>query len=73
LAALPQLENAQVSNAAGVLGEGLAYATGDFDLDLAIGWLGNHTRHIVTETLEVDNDHAVQMREALARMRQVLR
>jgi hypothetical protein len=72
MAALPALENAQVSNAAGILGEGLGYADGDFDLGAPIRWLGSHTRHIVTETLEADNDHAVQMRAAFTRMRQVL-
>ena len=39
----PRVENAQVSNAAGVLGEGLAYADGDFDLDPAMRWLGQLT------------------------------
>ena len=66
------MENAQVSNAAGVLGEGLAYAEGDFDLDPAIRWLGQHARHIVTETLEAHNDDAVNMRDALRRMRLAL-
>jgi hypothetical protein len=72
MAALPELENAQLSNAAGVLGEGLAYADGDFDLDAAVEWLAPHVAHIVTETLEADNDQAVQMRAALRHMRQVL-
>jgi hypothetical protein len=69
---LPELENAQVSNAEGVLGEGLAYDRGDFDLDPAIRWLGNHARHIVTETIEANNDDAVLMRDALRRMRMAL-
>jgi hypothetical protein len=69
---LPDVENAQVSNARGVLGEGLAYADGDFDLDPAIRWLGAHARHIVTETIEASNDDAVLMRDALRRMRMVL-
>jgi hypothetical protein len=72
LTSLPNLENAQVSNAKGVLGEGMAYADGDFDLDPTIGWLAEHARHIVTETLEDDNDNAVRMRDALRRMRMVL-
>ena len=66
------VENAQISNASGVLGEGLPYADGDFDLDPAIRWLGEHTRHIVTETLEANNDEAISMRDALRRMRSVL-
>lgn len=72
MAAFPALENAQVSNAAGVLGEGLAYADGDFDLDPAMRWLDAHVRHIVTETLEAHNDDAVNMREALRRVRMAL-
>jgi hypothetical protein len=64
--------NAQVSNASGVLGEGLGYGEGDFVLDPSIRWLGEHAEHIVTETLEADNNDAVGMREALRRMRAVL-
>lgn len=73
LETLPNLENAQISNAAGLLGEGQAYADGDFDLDPAIRWLADHTRHIVTETLEADNDDAQLMRDALRRMRVALK
>jgi hypothetical protein len=72
MASLPRLENAQISNAAGVLGEGLGYAEGDFDLDEPIRWLNRHTNHIVTETLETDNDAAVNMREALRRTRKAI-
>jgi hypothetical protein len=68
----PHLENAQISNAHGLLGEGLPYADGDFDLDPAIAWLGQHARHIVTETLEASHDDAHHMRDALRRMRAVL-
>jgi hypothetical protein len=68
----PHVENAQISNASGVLGEGLAYAEGDFDLDPAIRWLGQHARHIVTEPLEASNDDAVLMRDALRHMRMAL-
>jgi hypothetical protein len=68
----PHVENAQISNAAGVLGEGLAYAEGDYNLDPAIRWLGRHALHIVTETLEPNNDDAVFMRDALQRMRVAL-
>jgi hypothetical protein len=68
----PHVENAQISNASGVLGEGLAYGDGDFDLDPAIRWLGEHARHIVTETIEANNDDAVLMRDALLRMRSAL-
>jgi hypothetical protein len=69
---LPSVENAQVSNARGILGEGLAYDDGDFDLDPAIRWLGAHAKHIVTETIEANNDDAQLMRDALRRVRMVL-
>ena len=68
----PAIANAQVSNAAGVLGEGLPYAKGDFDLDPVIAWLGRTAEHIVTETIEPNSDDAVHMRDALRRMRAVL-
>src|SRR3984893_9560005 len=58
----PHVENAQISNASGILGEGLAYGEGEFDLDPAIRWLDHHARHIVTETIEANNDAAVLMR-----------
>jgi hypothetical protein len=72
LQGLPTPINAQISNAQGALGEGLPYAEGDFDLDPAITWLGSTAQHIVTETLEPNNDDAVFMRDALSRMRAVL-
>lgn len=68
----PHLVNAQVSNAAGILGEGLPYGEGDFDLDPAIQWLGQRARHLVTETLEPDQDDAQYMRDALRHMRAAL-
>lgn len=68
----PHLENAQISNARGLLGEGVPYADGDFDLDPTIAWLGQHTQHIVTETLEASNNDAHHMRAALRCMRAVL-
>ena len=68
----PALANAQISNAEGVLGEGLPYGQGDLDLDPIIGWLGQHVAHIVTEIIEANHDEAVHMREALRRMRAVL-
>jgi len=72
MAALPELENAQISNAAGVLGEGLAYTEGDYDLDPAMRWLARRVGHIVTETLETDNDDALAMRDALRHLRVAL-
>jgi hypothetical protein len=68
----PHVENAQISNAAGLLGEGMPYAEGDFELDPAIRWLGGFTQHIITETIEINHDTAVSMRDALRHMRTAL-
>jgi hypothetical protein len=68
----PHVVNAQISNAAGLLGEGLPYGEGDFDLDPVIAWLGDHAEYVVTETLEPDHDDARYMRDALRHMRRVL-
>jgi hypothetical protein len=68
----PHIANAQVSNAAGLLGEGLAYADGEFDLDPVIAWLGQVARHLVAETIEPRVDDAVNMRDALRRMRRAI-
>src|SRR5579859_5894114 len=68
----PHVENAQISNASGVLGEGLPYAEGELDLDPAIRWLGQYAQHIVTETIEANHDDAIFMRDALKRMRMAL-
>ena len=65
----PNLENAQISNAQGILGEGLPYDEGDLQLDPVIKWLAGSVEHIVTETIEADHNEAVHMREALRRMR----
>jgi hypothetical protein len=72
MGAFPALENAQISNAAGLLGEGLPYGEGDYDLNPVMRWLSANVRHIVTETLEPDNDDAVNMRDALRRVRMAL-
>jgi sugar phosphate isomerase/epimerase len=64
----PWLVNCHVSNAAGLLGEGLPYGEGRFDLDAIMPRLAATARFIVTETLEPDNDRAVFMREAQARI-----
>ncbi len=69
----PWLVNCHISNAAGLLGEGLPYGAGRFDLDAILPRLAASARFIVTETLEPDNDRAVFMREAQARIAAVLR
>lgn len=68
----PWLVNCHISNAAGILGEGLPYGAGRFDLDAIMPRLAATTRFIVTETLEPDNDRATHMREAQARIAAVL-
>ncbi len=57
-----------LSNAAGILGEGLPYEHGDTDLDSEAAFWMDRAHYIVTETLEDNNDHALHMREAQARL-----
>jgi hypothetical protein len=57
-----------VSNASGILGEGLRYGDGDEDLDAALAPLVGRVAYLVTETLEPDDDRADGMREAQARL-----
>jgi hypothetical protein len=68
----PWIFSVHVSNASGVMGEGLPYGQGDLQLDPLIRRLGAIARYIVTETLEPDPDHARLMREAQARISAVL-
>jgi sugar phosphate isomerase/epimerase len=63
-----RLFEVHVSNAEGLLGEGLPYGEGDMDLDRLIRRLARIARFLVTETLEPDHDQATFMREAQARM-----
>lgn len=67
-ASLPYLVNVHVSNASGLLGEGLAYDEGDADLDAVVAVAIGHAGYLVTETLDPDPDRAVQMREAQRRL-----
>ncbi|MBI3978451.1 MAG: hypothetical protein HY331_09730 [Chloroflexi bacterium] len=62
------VENVHVSNAVGLLGEGMPYDQGDIEMDPMIRYLGGVARYLVTETLEADPDDAVLMREAQRRM-----
>ena len=62
----------QVANAIGLLGEGLAYGEGDLDLDALLPALATRADYLVTETLEADNDHAVLMRDAQAKILRTL-
>ncbi|HEY8597634.1 MAG TPA: hypothetical protein VIL85_04345 [Thermomicrobiales bacterium] len=68
----PYLVNCHISNAAGLLGEGLPYADGHFDLDALMPRLAAATKFIVTETLEPDNDRATLMRDAQRRIAAIL-
>jgi hypothetical protein len=61
-----------VSNAAGLLDEGLPYEQGDADLDAAVRQLAGRARFFVTEPLDVDEDHAVLKRAMQARLRALL-
>ena len=67
-ASLPHLVTVHVSNASGLLGEGLAYDDGDADLDAAVAVAIGRAAFLVTETLDPDPDRAVQMREAQRRL-----
>jgi sugar phosphate isomerase/epimerase len=66
------LFEAHISNARGLLGEGLPYGEGDLDLDRLVARLARQARYLVTETLEPDPERAVFMREAQARMAAVV-
>jgi len=55
---------AHISNAQGLLGEGLPYGEGELDLDHVVRRLSRHAAFLVTETLEPDADQATLMREA---------
>ena len=53
-----------VSNASGLLGEGVWYDDGDEDLDRCLRPLFGSVPFFVTETLEEDHDRAIGMRDA---------
>ncbi len=64
----PYLFEVHVSNARGLLEEGLPYGDGDLDLDALASRLSRSVRYLVTETIEPDPDRAVHMREAQRRL-----
>ena len=70
---LPWIVSAHVSNAAGLLDEGLPYEVGDADLDSAVRQLARSARFFVTEPLDPDDDHAILKREIQAHLERVLR
>ena len=63
-----RLFEVHVSNATGLLGEGLPYGDGDMDLDRLIARLSRLARYLITETIEPDHDQAVYMRDAQTRL-----
>ena len=70
---LPWIVSAHVSNAAGLLDEGLPYAEGDADLDGAVRQLATTARYIVTEPLDQDEDAAPLKRDMQRHLERVLR
>jgi hypothetical protein len=66
------LMTSHVANAGGLLGEALPYAEGELDLDPLMRRLAERVSYLVTETLEPDNNRAVYMREAQARINAAL-
>lgn len=69
---LPWIRSAHISNAAGLLDEGLPYGQGDADLDAAVRQLVGATSFFVTEPLDPDDDHAVLKREIQSHLTRVL-
>lgn len=63
-----RIETVHVSDAEGLLGEGLPYGQGAMDLDSAVDLLLPETRWVVTEILEPDPDRSEAMREAWRRI-----
>ncbi len=68
----PYLFEVHVSNARGLLDEGLPYDEGDLNLDALAARLAPDLRYFVTETLEPDPDRGIHMREAQRRLEAVL-
>jgi hypothetical protein len=70
---LNHITGVHISNAAGLLEEGLAYELGDADLDLAVRLLAPHVGYFVTEPLDPDEENAVLKRDMQRRLGDVLR
>src|SRR5205823_12819666 len=60
----PAAEVAHVSDAHGLLGEGLPYGTGELDLDPVVARLGELVPFIVAEINEPDPARSVEMKRA---------
>ena len=68
----PYLFEAHISNARGLLEEGLPYGDGDMDLDSVAVRLSRSARYLVTETIEPDANRGSYMREAQHRLEAAL-
>lgn len=66
------IKNVHLSNAVGLLGEGMAFDDGNLDMPRAVRRLNQEADYLVTETLEPDPNRAVHMREAQRRIAEVL-
>jgi sugar phosphate isomerase/epimerase len=69
---LPWTVSAHISNAAGLLDEGLPYDQGDADLDGAVRALAARARYLVTEPLDADEDAAPEKRRVQAHLERAL-
>ncbi|MHB1005638.1 MAG: sugar phosphate isomerase/epimerase family protein [Chloroflexota bacterium] len=67
----PRIYEAHVSNAAGILDEGLPYEVGDLDLDTAVTQLLRWATYLVTEPIEPRPERADYMRAMAGRLRSV--
>ena len=68
----PFAEVAHVSDAHGLLGEGLPYGDGELDLDPVVRALGGHVRFVVAEINEPDPGRSPAMKAAYRRIETVL-
>ena len=69
----PATRVAHVSNARGLLGEGLPYRTGELDLDPIVRSLGELVPYIVAEINEADPSRSVEMKDGYAAIESALR
>ena len=71
-AVLPWVTSVHVSNAAGLLAEGLPYEQGDADLDAVVRRLAANAAYFVTEPIDPDDDHAILKRQMQAHLETAL-